>query len=613
MSLAETFLERFRKAEQADSPLAVLGDDPDGWGAALNETPEQLEQAFAAAANTPFGSIVAINRDCFATAACDAGGRIVAADEGFDQWFEKVDPFDAVVRNLNGAEPKVSLLSDDRNGRPVAVVAGHWAVARQWPLSPAVRTALDKGVGNYAIAAFRSGELSWDRTAQAYGLTEAEASLIYSLAKLGDLQRAAKERGIAYETARKFVASALRKTGAKRQTELVRLALSLTAGEIPDAQNLAQVVGDLFILTERQAQLSVIIGHGMTRERAAQLLGISDSAAKADLKTIFQAFGVDNAVDLARMVAEINALKGLASACDVTISASGHEGEPLRLIPRRWADGRIAFADHGPSNGIPLLVMHSTVSGRHHPSRLISRLKAEGYRPICMDRAGFGLTDKAECDLLQAGVNDIADLLSALELKDILVLARCTFASAIACTAGNKGLIQGGILVWPDAPQRHTAPERRRMTDRARQIFIHLPKLATPFVQMLCRRTSVAMIERNWRKAAEGVPSDLALLEDDVIRAEIVRSARQAMQGFFGFLGEAQADAKGYAVPSPRDSSTWTALFGSGYESYDVSDAVDHWGKVLPEGHIKVVDDGVHFLHITHIDEVIAALRLARP
>jgi DNA-binding CsgD family transcriptional regulator/pimeloyl-ACP methyl ester carboxylesterase len=612
MKIADAFLDRFRAAERADSPVEILADDPDGWGAALDERSDELGQLFSSALNKGFGPLVTLNRDCFATAACDAGGAIIAADPGFEGWFDSIDPFDAVVRNLHIDGPRVSMLADDLNGRPVAIVAGSWAVARNWPLSDVVRAKLNHESGNYAIAAFRSGELSWDRTAQAYGLTQAESGLVASLARLGDLQRAAAERGVAYETARKFVASALRKTGAKRQTELVRLALSLTAGDIPDDQNLQYVVADLFALTERQAQLAVIVAQGMTRERAAQILSVSQSAAKADMKSVFQACGVENAVDLSRIITEINALKGLATACDVNVAPSSHEGEPLRLIQRNKGEGRIAIADHGPSSGIPLLVMHSTVSGRHHPARFIARLKAEGYRPIAMDRAGFGLSDKVDGDLIEAGVSDIADVMAALGIKSFLVIARCTFASAVACAAGSRGLIAGGILVWPDAPQRKNSPERRRMTDRGRQIFARFPSLATPFVQMMCKRTSVAMIEKNWRKAAEGVPSDMALLDDDKVRAEIVRSSRQALQGFHGFLGEALADAKGYVVTPPQESEKWTAIFGSGYESYDVSDGLDYWRKLLPNGTMRVVDDGVHFLHVTHIHEVIDALKRAQ-
>jgi hypothetical protein len=63
-------------------------------------------------------------------------------------------------------------------------------------------------------------------------------------------------------------------------------------------------------------------------------------------------------------------------------------------------------------------------------------------------------------------------------------------------------------------------------------------------------------------------------------------------------------------APLP-DGSRWTALFGSGYESYDVTDGGAFWSKALPGGAIRVVEDGVHFLYLTHTDEVVAALKRA--
>ncbi|MBK8630073.1 MAG: alpha/beta fold hydrolase [Sphingomonadales bacterium] len=611
MSRAQAFLEKFREAEAQDAPLAVLADDPDGWGDALKSAHDDVAQAFEQAGTRGHGPAVTLHADCFATAACDRDGSVLVADPGFEQWFDSIDPFDAVIRDLRNDGPRVSLLADDSDGRPVALAAGTYAVTRRWPLSEDVRKALDSGKAAYAIAAFRAGELSWDHAARSYGLTPAEAGLVSSLARLGDLQRAARERNIAYETARKFVASALAKTGAKRQTELVRLALMMTAGDIPDAQNLALVLTDLFGMTERQAQLSVVLAQGATRERAAQIVGISDNRAKADLKAVFQACGVDNAVDLARIVAEINALKGLASACEVMVSGPGREGEPLRLVPRRSGEGRIAMADHGPTGAQPVLIMHSSVTGRHHSPRFIQRLQSEGFRPITMDRAGFGLSDRVEGDLAQAGVADIADVLDSLGLSAIPVVARCTMAGLIACEAGRAGLLSGGILVWPDAPLPEQAPERRRMTDRAAQLFANHPKMAWPFVEMLCRRATSGAMEKLWRKAAEGLPSDLALFDDPEECAAIVRSSRQAMQGMHGFFGEVMAMRKGPKLDPVPDATRWTALFGSGYESYDVTDGVTFWSSALPGGAIRVVDDGVHFLHLTHTDEVVAALKRA--
>lgn len=608
MNRASAFLDRFRAEDEAESPLHALADDPDGWGAALAESPDALAEALESARNRGLGPIVTLNSDCFATAACDREGGVLVADPGFERWFDTIDPFNAVIRDLRNDGPRVSMLAQDEHGRPVALAAGTYAVARRWPLSDPVRNALDAGRASYAIAAFRAGETSWEQMARGYGLTQAEAGLVGALARLGDLQRAARVRGIAYETARKFVASALAKTGSKRQTELVRLALNLTAGDIPDAQNLGAVLADLFGITLRQARLAVVVGDGATRERAATVVGISDHRAKADLKAVFQACGVDNAVDLSRIVAEINALKSLASACEVTLSPPGRDGEPLRFIPRTTGQGRIALADHGPVEGVPLLILHSSVSGRHHSPRLITRLQAAGYRPLALDRPGFGLSDRAEGDPVKAAVADIADVREALGLPAMPVMARCTLAGVIACEAARAGHLTGGVLVWPDAPLPENAPERRRMTDRAAQLFANHPRMAWPFVEMLCRRTTSPLIAKMWRKAAEGLPGDLALLADEQECEHIVRASRQAMQGMHGFFSEIMALRKGPHLAPLPDGTRWTALFGSGYESYDVADGLAFWGRTLPGAQLDVIDDGVHFLHLTHTDAVLAGL-----
>jgi pimeloyl-ACP methyl ester carboxylesterase len=211
-------------------------------------------------------------------------------------------------------------------------------------------------------------------------------------------------------------------------------------------------------------------------------------------------------------------------------------------------------------------------------------------------------------DVFDAGVRDIDDVLDALDIEEVAIVARCTVASVIACAAAANDRVVGGVLVWPDAPMRRDAPERKRMTDRAREIFIRYPKLALPFAQILCRRTSAKMIETLWRKSAAGVPSDLALFDDPLECADIIRGSRQAIHGMHGFLSEALQLGVGPRLTPLANARRWTSLFGTGFETYDVSDAISFWGHALPGGTIKVVEDGVHFLHVTHVSEVIAGL-----
>ena len=602
MGIAASFIARLRAAPE---PVRLFADDPDGFSAALKGDPAILGDAFDDATGADTGPPVALSGDGFASAACDRDGNVTVAGPRFIDWFGSTDPFSAAVRDIRADRPQVSLLADDRSGRPVALAAGTQAMAKNWPLDPVVRAALARG--GFALIAFRPGALSWSRAQNAYHLTPAEVRLVEALAGHGDLQRAAHDCGVAYETARKFVASAMRKTGSTKQTELIRATLSVAAGEIPETRDLSRLARDLFGLTERQADLAVNIARGASREEAATNLKVSSHRAKADLKAVFVACGVASAVDLARIFGEINALKGLASACEVTVEGVGG-GEPLRLIPRRWAAGRIAVADHGPPRGRPVFVFHSTVNGRHHSRSFVAALRNAGYRPIMIERPGFGLTDAAGDDPVQSAVNDIADVRAALDLGVVPVIARCTFASVIATVAEAAGHVSGGVMVWPDASPRND-PNRRRMSDRVRELFARHPSLARGFSELISRRTSAAIIERLWRSGAAGVPSDLALLDDPQELDDVIRSTRQAALGMTGFMNEALSLSRSGPQPvQVAEPERWTILLGSGYERYDVSDAARFWSAALPGATIDIVEDGVHFLHATHTDHVIAAL-----
>ena len=607
---AAQFLDRFRRADAEGSPIAAFVDDPDGWIATLTQMPGALGAAMRDAVRDTHGAPAEVNADGFASAACARDGSVLVAGARFSEWFEGIDPVAGAVRGIGPGCPRVSLFADDRTGRPVALAAGIEAVARNWPLDPRVRAALGSGKASFAVVAFRPDDRSWESAAQTFSLTRAEAGLVAALGRHGDLQRAAHERGVAYETARKFVASAMRKTGTRRQTELVRQTLATVAGDVSDTARLVGLTRDLFGLSDRQARLAVLVARGATRESAADALGISDNRAKADLKIVFQACGVESAVDLARIMAEVNALEGLASACEVTIEPPGRAAEPLRLVPRSHAPGRIAVADHGPPDGVPVIVMHNNVSGRHHPRSTIAAMQAAGFRPICWERSGFGLTDYLPGNVTDIAVADFHDVLDAFGLPRALVLARCTSASFATCAAAAHGRVVAAVLLDPDSPLRPNRPQTR-MADHARTLFQSYPQLGESFARMLARRTSADMVERMWRRASVGVAGDLALLDEAQERDDIVRGAQQAARGLYGFMHEALSVQSGDPVAAVADSRGWTALFGHGVETHDLGDFVAFWRGALPQAQVEIIAGGLHFLHATHAPEVIAALERA--
>ena len=607
---AAAFLDRFRRADRDDALLYLLADDFEGLGAAMAEAPADL-LAIADRASVAAGPPVDLHADSFASAACDQNGTVVVAEPRFSDWLGGPDPLAAVVRTCNDDRPSVSMIADDRSGRPVAVAAATLAMARRWPLAPAVRAALDSGAGAFAVVAFRPDVTAWDQAARAYGLSPQESRLAAALARRGDLHQAAADTGVAYGTARKLVGNAMRKVGAARQTDLLRLILSVAAGGLRPPEGAIRLFADLFGLSVRQAELARALAHGATRDSAADALGISRHGGKADLKVVFQACGVANAVDLARLVAEVDALIGLATACSVEIEPRDGEAEPLRLLARRWAPGRIAVTDHGArsnlARGRPLLVFHAAVGGRHQSRRLIAALQAAGWRPISFDRPGFGLTDMAGDDPFAAAAADVADILDGLEIDRATILARGGTTAAVATAAALPHRILGGILVGPEPPadldSRYVG-----MMGRGKVLFFGNAALAAVFARILSRRTSSAQIIRMQRQSVAGSAIDEAVFDNPVDVADIVRASRQAAVGMKGFLAEMQAHGGGARPPALVHADDWVVVAGAKDPLYDFEASRDFWAQTLPGAGVQIIPDGGRWLHLTHTDAIIAAL-----
>lgn len=609
MTLAADFLNRFRNAERAGDPMFALIEDPVGFGAAMELATEDLDQAMAEATEGDFGSPAILNREGFASAACDREGRVIHAGPRFLDWFQSADLFSATLTGLASDRPNVALLTHDRTGRPVAVAAGLASIALNWPLDPGVRSALEATRGGYAVVAFQPSGYSWERVRDALGLTAAEGLLVAALARHGDLQRAATERGIAYETARKFVASALRKTGARRQTELIRQALNVAAGEVAEPTRLTPMLRDLFALSQDQARLAVLLSRGMTRESAGAQLGLTSNQTKAALKSIFENCGVASAVDLARIVTEVSALEGLATACHVALKSTGDSLEPLRMVPRRGREGTIAVVDYGPAHGRPVLIFHGGSSGRTQVRRFVSTLQAEGFRPISIERAGFGLSTFLPGDPVQTAIADIADVLDSLAIPRAPAIALSTFAAVVACAAQNAGRVTGGVITNPDPARVRDPTVGHRLMNHMKILIGRYPDLGARFIRLIYRRATPASIERSFRSAARGSPSDEALFNDPACLADFERGARQAAVGERGVINEMRALQSGPQPDPVPDSSVWTILYGAQDPTVDIEDGQAHWRSKLPDARFDTLPDGGHWLHASHPGEVTSALK----
>lgn len=602
MTLAEHFLDRFRArsrgAAPVVSPITLFADDVEGFAAAVADDPDGLARAMDEASERVDGSTADLVPGSFASAACDADGRILVADEYLQDRLDMADALQAAAPRVTASRPSLSLVAHDASDRPVAIAIAHAATAASWPLSAEVRARLDRGDATMAVLAFRPDRAGWARVARAYRLTPAETRLLATLAHTGDLQDAAATLDIAYETARKLLASAMDRAGASRQTDLVSAGMRLAAGDVRTPDNVTRLFAELFALTLRQARTARAVAMGATRDQAAEALGMSAHAVKADLKQVYLACGVKSAVDLARTVTEVDALAGLATACDVAVNPAAVE-EPLRMIRRTWAAGSIAVADHGPPGGAPVVILHTTTMGRAISPRFIAALQGAGLRPIIFDRAGYGLTDHVPGDPHASFARDAGEVLAALGYGRAILLSRGMAMSAVTAAALAPATFTGGVLLNPEPPAAADG-NRRGMMGAARALTYKQPWMVEGMARLLSRRTDSAAIARLVRASVEGSAVDLAALDDPAEMAVMVRSARQCALGMHGFVNETVTHASGKVAPPLPSGTGWTILHGALDPLYDFDDAAPYWRATLPGAKVERIPGGGRYLHLTH-------------
>jgi len=610
MSRAQRFLERFRATGDADNPLDMLHEDSEGFGAVLAEAPEALAEALLHDADRAPAGPAFVNPRAYASAACDADGTIVIADPAFAAWAAPLNRGRAELGALRAGRASVSYLLEDK-GKFIAVAAAPLAAARHWPLAAEVRRALERGQAEYALVAHLPPTLQprgLATAARLFGFSAREVSMAEALVRGGDVREAARMEGIGYETGRDAIKSAMAKAGCHRQGEFVALCLQIESGEQPGDLAIEPVLRDIFGLSERQARIADTIARGLTREECALRLGLSINIVKSELKAIFAQCELQSVVQLTTLVGHIQAVAALAEATDIDLSVATRGAEPLRLLPRRNRPGRIAFADHGPREGIPLICLHTATTGRHLPAKAIAALQAGGIRPITLDRPGFGLTSMIEGDYLDHNMRDILEILDALGIERTCILARGGTMVLAHFAVQHADRFDRAVVLNPEPPPRAD----RRLTGlqgHVKRLVYSRPGLVAPLATHLSRRASARTVERLVLQVVGGSQADRATLADRDILAAYVRSTQQsAMQGGAGFLAIARCEPHDTVRPL-TDGSRITILCGAEDTMYAASDSVPYWQGLWPGSRAEIAPDTGRMLLFQRPDLVAAALR----
>jgi pimeloyl-ACP methyl ester carboxylesterase/DNA-binding CsgD family transcriptional regulator len=552
------------------------------------------------------GAPVTVPAGALALAVLDGDGGVRGHDERFGRWFDADDVVHGIQGWLRGPHAPALVPVTARGGASTVLLLGRSEDAQAWSLPPEMLAA--HAPGAFAALAYRPFEQRdlADRALASWRLTPVEARTVQGLISAGDLIEGAKLAGVGYETARKALKFAMRKAGASRQTDLVRLLHAAVGGgdlQLAQADQLREALG----LSERGAGACVLLALGLTRAEAAATLHISEHAIKDELGALFDRFGLRSATDLSRLTTEALVLLGVAGNRNLTAGASWGALRPLRFVNRRDQPGRIALSDFGPASGQPTLLFHSAATGSLLDRRLVRALQSRGLRPIAVERPGYGLTDAPERDADGAALADLLTVMDAFGLKKVRLVCRGGEDAALRLGLTHPERIERAVLINPFTPY---AVDSRwdGFLNGAKWLFVRQPHMIDVLARFLGSRLSPQTLERLLRNSLSSSAADTALLTDRTVVEDYVESARLvALRSTWGFTHEQRAYLS-WTPPRLPDGSAWIRLIGEQDVLYRPGDADALWNAALP-GHrlIRRADAG-RMLHASHSDLVGEAL-----
>lgn len=560
-----------------------------------------------------------VRTERLAGAVLDRQGRPLFLNEAFRRLFGETPPEpEAAMDALRARRSRIAMppASGEESG-PSAVIYAPIDQVGGWTLPAEVRAALDRpGAAILAMAVAGTGDGdALDDACRAFRLTPLQARIAAGLVRTGNVRGAARKAGVTYETARTVVSDTMRRVGAPRLSSLIERLVRLSFGIWPEGRDGAGVLSDVWGLTTRQATLALRIAEGQTRAQAAKASGISESTAKKDLDIAFAALGVRTSAALARAVTEIRALALLTEATHHDVNIGNDFLEPLGLFTR--SDGsHIAYSDYGPREGAPVLVIHSSSASRPAPMTLVRALQARGFRPLSIDRPGFGLTDPVRdrqahrADPFGGACPDFVALCDHLKLPRVDIVARGGAQVALALARQRPDLIGRVVLVNPDPPTRSEQGDRGPFA-AIKAAFLRRPDLIEKLAGLWVVSLGRGQVERIMAGSFGACPPDAAVMSQPAVLADYARGYRMFLTGRIGgYVDEQTALTRWSCAPLPG-LDHWRVLLGGQDVLHDPARTLAFWRATLPDTPIEVLPDAGRFLVMSDPDLIAETLENA--
>lgn len=451
-------------------------------------------------------------------------------------------------------------------------------------------------------AAGRHDHASRGDVARIFALSDRQSELLWHLVETGGLREAAGAMGCSYVSARNMLAEIKTKFGLDTIPMLVGQTLAMS-----DDRDVGAAFHDLFGLTDRQFAIARATAVRKSRAEIAEALGLSDAVVDAEMKNIHLILGASNAAEIVRLVSAALSHGQVDAEPEVSI-LGGHVLPGASIL----VDGRtVAYSDYGPAGGRAVLILHSTITARAPPTRLVRALWRQGFRTLAIDRPGFGDSDAARdpSPPYRTASDDVAALCRTLGIERIDLIARGSGQAAVSLAHHHPDLVDRAILVNPTPAIAHT-PHDRGPLGIVKRRFAANPALIELTIRTLARFGTATRLRDGMIRSFRDSAPDLALAESDPqFIADYLRATRDFGRGRIrGYVEEQRAWATGFDVAPLPGKDRWRIIQAADYVLHAPEAAIGYWRARLPDTPLQRIEGAGQMLAYSHPDHVADAL-----
>lgn len=579
----------------------------------LGSNPEAFERQILSQSGTaiPAGTPL-FNQDMLGFLLFDAKGRRVALPA--PDWVPAARDFASLEARATRRGDR--LLAIDHDGGTLHLAWAQVVEASGWNLPAAVRTAL-AGISGGRIAVITGGDRGGgpiDQAARGFGLTDLERRAVVAIISTGNAQAAAAQLGLAYATVREALGSAAARMRQPNMPAVVHAVVGAAYGIMPDDAGGATLLADTLGLSERQARIALLVATGLSREETASAVATSAAVVRKELETVYETLGLASAAELSRLIVEVQALNVLARATDTAPGFLDPAVEPARTTVRTTGREMIGWSDYGPASGKPVLIVHSNWQCRHVPRPLVRALHRRGWRPIAIDRPGFGATHPGTStpnDPFAQAIDDTLRIIDLLKIDRIAIVARAGAQFVHTLKAAAPDRVGEVVLVSPTVPT--LASTRRRGPMGTMKDVFQRPQLIGFYFRVVCSQLTYSRVEQLTRKLAAGVASEMVLCDDPEFIRDRFRAVRPFVTGnLVGAINEQWIISHGnYDFPA-IDVDDWMVIQGDDDNHNSLADVEGHWRPILPKARFAAVAGGGRYLTSSHPDLIVEELEKLR-